>query len=615
LAKTASPSAKSLLQVALESEDAASVRAALMQLGYEKRDEVYALLVAKLDDPNPSVQHGAVVALGRQGRPEAIEELAKPKIFHSSSPQIRWAAVTAIGRLGDYKTIDLLLKAAEDPEWIVRTEAVAELMVKVKDIIARKDVRLARILIYMFSLDNEEIVNLATEGFQELGTASLDCLHEALRNPSPNIRANTALTLGRMRAAASIPYLLELLQDDDAVARAAASEALGQIGDKVSVEPLVLMIQDNVEKVQEAAVTALVGFGKAATMPLLNAITRERDKYALRAFLKCLGLIGDPKAVPALISYLRSSYFIVRQAAVAALVRFGPIVTRHLLATLSFNTSDIEPLKKDACDMKRPDLQLRAIKALGGLEDHRAVGLLKELVEEGLPDVQEAASQALFQIGCAAWGRCSAMKVLGEVGERSIVPQLLASLKDDSDNVRFETVRALGKLGGEEAVRHLVRIAVADPQDFIRREAIRLLRTAGQGYPGVLEAARRRLKDPSRDVRVQSARLLGGYLDKRSIAPLLKAMADSHWSVRESAELALLNFGRDAVDPLIEALRNPSWTTRFRAARLLGETGDPRAVPALKAALERRGERKDVRKVAQASLAKLANTSSTSTAS
>ncbi|MBN2264926.1 MAG: HEAT repeat domain-containing protein, partial [Candidatus Aminicenantes bacterium] len=99
------------------------------------------------------------------------------------------------------------------------------------------------------------------------------------------------------------------------------------------------------------------------------------------------------------------------------------------------------------------------------------------------------------------------------------------------------------------------------------------------------------------------------------IAPLLKAMADSHWSVRESAELALLNFGRDAVDPLIEALRNPSWTTRFRAARLLGETGDPRAVPALKAALERRGERKDVRKVAQASLAKLANTSSTSTAS
>jgi HEAT repeat protein len=605
VAKAVSPSTISLLQVARESEDAASVRAALMQLGYEKSEEVYSLLIEKLDDPNPSVQHAAVVALGRQGRPEAIEELSKPKIFHSLFHQIRWAAVTAIGRLGDHRAIDLLLKAAEDPEWIVRTEAVTELMAKVRDIIARKEVRLARVLIYMFSLDNEEIVNLAIEGFQELGAASLDWLHEALRNPSPNIRANAARTLGRMKSHASVPYLLERLSDDEAAVRASASEALGQIGDKVGIEPLVRMVQDNVEKVQGQAVAALVGFGKAATVPLLNALARERDKYAQRAFIRSLGQIGDPKTVPALIICLRSSYFIVRQAAVSALVRFGPIVTRHLLATLSFNTSDIEPLKKDACDREHPELQLRAIKAIGGLEDHRAVGLLKELVESGLPDIQEAASQALYLIGCAAWGRCSAMKVLGEVGEPAIVPALLPSLRDDSDNVRFETVRALGKLGGAEAVRHLVRIAGKDPCDFIRREAVRVLRTAGQGHPGVLEVARRHLKDPSRDVRVQCARLLGGYLDKASIPPLLKAMADPHWSVRESAELALLNFGRDAVDMLIDALKSRSWTTRFRAARLLGETGDVRAAGPLKNALGRRGERKDVRKVAQASLGKL----------
>jgi HEAT repeat protein len=367
------------------------------------------------------------------------------------------------------------------------------------------------------------------------------------------------------------------------------------------------MVQDNVEKVQEQAVTALAGFGKAATVPLLNALSRERDKYAQRAFIRCLGQIGDPKTVPALIVCLRSSYFIVRQAAVSAFVRFGPLVTRHLLATLSYNTSDIEPLKKDACDQEHPELQLRAIKAIGGLEDHRAVGLLKELVESGLPDVQEAASQALFQIGCAAWGRCSAVKVLGEVGDQAIVPELLRSLRDDSDNVRFETVRALGKLGGAEAVRHLVRIAGKDPRDFIRREAMRLLRTAGQGHPGVLEVARRRLKDTSRDVRVQSARLLGGYLDKASIPLLLKAMADPHWGVRESAELALLNFGREAAEFLIDALKSRSWTTRFRAARLLGETGDPRAIAPLRNALGRRGERKDVRKVAQASLGKLEN--------
>ena len=594
-----------LIRIARESEDASAVRTAIMQLGYAKGDDVYALLVEKLDDPNPAVQHAAVVALGRFGRSEAIEELLKPKVFRSQHHQLRWAAVAAVARLGDYRVIDILLKAAEDPEWIVRTEAVTGLMGKVKDVVASRDVRLARVLIHMFSLDNEEIVELAMEGFQEIGPESLRWLHDALDISSETIRANAALALGKMKSHASTPYLLELLKDESAAVRASACRALGEIGDKVSIEPLVLMVQDNVERVQEEAVEAIVQFGKLAVVPLLNALIRERDKFAQRAFLRCLGRIGDPKSVPALISHLRSSYFIVRQAAVSALVRLGPMAILHLLATLSFNTSDIEKLKKDACDKERPELQMRAIKALGGLEDHRAVPLLKELVDQGLPDVQEAASHALFQIGCAAWGRCCALRVLGEIADASFVPRIVPSLKDNSENARFEAVVALGRLGGPIAVRHLVRIAGKDCAPFIRREALRHLRTVGLGDPSVLDAGRRCLKDPAREVRAQAARLLGNFQDQRSILPLLKAMADAHWSVRESAELALLNFGRDAVDPLTEALKSPSWTARFRAARLLGEIGDKRAVGCLRSALARKRERKQVREVIEAALKKL----------
>jgi HEAT repeat protein len=248
---------------------------------------------------------------------------------------------------------------------------------------------------------------------------------------------------------------------------------------------------------------------------------------------------------------------------------------------------------------------MRAIKALGGLEDHRAVACLKELVDTGLPDVQEAASQALFQIGCAFWGRCCALKVLAEVADASVVPQIVPSVKDDSSDVRFEAVRALGKVAGAEAVQHLVRIARKDDRDFIRREAVRFLRTAGQGQANILATALRGLKDSSRGVRVESARLLGGFQDAKSILPLLKAMADPHWSVRESAGIALLNFGRDAAELLIGALKSASWTTRLRAARLLGEIGAPEAVAPLENALARRGERKDVREVIEVSLRRL----------
>jgi HEAT repeat protein len=196
---------------------------------------------------------------------------------------------------------------------------------------------------------------------------------------------------------------------------------------------------------------------------------------------------------------------------------------------------------------------------------------------------------------------------LTEVADASFVSQIVPSLRDHSNDVRFEAVRALGRMGGAEAVKHLIRMVRKDPCDFIRREAVRLLRTAGLGQPGILELALHSLKDCSREVRVQAARLLGNFQDCKSILPLLKAMADPHWSVRESAETALLNFGTDAVDLLIEALKNPSLTMRFRAARLLGDIGDQRAADPLRNAASRRGERRNVRVIIEASIRKLEN--------
>jgi HEAT repeat protein len=593
-----------ILGVIRDAQDAAAVRAAVMDLGYEKDPAVYPVLLDKLNDKNPGIQHAAVISLGRYGRPEAIDELIKPKIFHSPHSNIRWAAVTAIGKLGDSRVIDHLLKAVEDPEWIVRTQAVTELIGKVRDIIERKDVKLARVLVHMLGLKNEEIVGLAIDGFKELECECGSMLLDSLGNSSPVIRANAARALGRLKSRTSVSALIELLQDGSPDVRARAAEALGTIGDRTSIEPLVQKIKDHAAIVQASAGAALIKFGKASTMPLLNAMALERDKFALKTVLLLLGKIGDPKAVPALIAHLRSSYYIVRQAALTALTRFGGAVVSLLVPLLSFNRSDIEALKKDAAGHTHPEPQMRAIKALGGLEDHRAVPLLKQLVEEGLPDVQEAATEALGRVGCAAWGRCCALKVLADVGKADLVPRIIPSLDDDSDNVRFEAVKAIGRLGGPEALAPVLRITAGDRADFIRAEAFRVLRAIGAGQPAVHEAAVKALNDQARDVRAQAAAILGVFHDKKCLPLLLKAMADAHWSVRESAENALLNFGADAVPPLLEALTSPLWTTRFRAARLLGELGDPAAVPALKKIIEFKDEKKEVRDKAEASLRK-----------
>jgi HEAT repeat protein len=558
-----------------------------------------------LEDPSNSIKHAAVISLGRYGNPAAIEELIKPKVFQSKIENIRWAAVSAIGKLGDYRVIEHLVKVVGDPQWVVRNQAVTEIKSKIVEIIKLKDNRIVRILIRLLAMEDDEIVDLAIDGLSAMGEKSYDRILEAVKSPSARMRANAARVLGKMQAVSAVDVLIGLLQDPEWQVRRCVVEALGLIKDKRAIEPLVLRLADNVERVQSQAIQALVVFKKLATEPLLNALSHEKNKFVLRALLRTLGEIGDLKAVPALISHLGSSYFVVRIAAVYALVKYGPQIKDDLLPTLSFNESNIQPLLKDAVNKKQPQLQVRAIKALGGLEDHRAVRTLKKLIDRGEVRYREAASQALFQIGCAAWGRCSGLIVLREIGNQLLIPRFVHSLKDDSSNVRLEAVKTLAEINGPKSIDPLIAVAKKDQDPYVRFEAVRQLRRIGVGYPQVLDLALSALKDPNRDVRSQSAWLLGNFQNNRSIQPLLEAMADNQWSVRESAEHALMNFGKQAIPHLLNALKSDSWTTRFRAARMLGEIGDGKAIEALQNFLKKKEERREVRKVAQEALNKL----------
>jgi HEAT repeat protein len=594
-----------LIRTARKGEDAGIRREVIIQLGYEKDPKVYSVLVQLLSDPNSSICHASIISLGRYNNPDAIEEIIKPKILHSKVTNIRWAAVAAMGKLGDFRIIDHLLKMVDDSEWIVRNQAVTELKEKIRDIIELHDSKYARILIRLLALEDREIVDLAIEGFYELVDEGVDLLLDALKRPSWRMRMNAARALGEINTPKAVIPLMDLLQDTEWQVRKEATRALGEIRDKRAVEQLIQKLCDNVEKVQREARFALARYGEQCTEPLLNALVHEKNKFSLRFILLTLGDIKDQRSIFSLIDHLSNSYFVVRIAATRALINFGKEIVEEMLPTLSYNESNIKPLLKDAADAGNPPLQLRAVKALGGLEEHRAVNLLKKLVDEGSPEIQEAATCSLIQIGCAAWGRCGALIVLSEIGDESILPQVVQSLKDDSDNVRLEAVRTLAKINSSGAIDPLMEVARKDRDPYIRFEAVRVLRRIGVGHSQVLGLALSALKDDSRDVRSQAARLLGNFLDEQSIQPLMNAMSDAHWSVRQSSENALINFGEMAVSHLIGALSSRSWTIRFRAARLLGEIGDPKAIDALDKLTKKKGENKKVVRVAKEALNKL----------
>lgn len=599
------PGVAERIENARHGEDAGIRREALIELGYMTDAEIFPVFIEQMSDPNASVKHAAVVSLGRYGNPEAIEELVKPKVLHSPHVNVRWAAVAAIGKLGDFRIIDHLLKAVDDDEWIVRNQAVTELKIKIQDIIEMKDVRHVRILVRLLALDHAEIVNLAVEGFEQFGDACLDVLLDSLDSSSTPVRHHIARALGLQRASQAVPELIQLLHDPEWVVRQAAAEALGRIKSKKAIEPLVQGLRDNVEAVQKAAMKSLVVLGSESTKPLLNALTYEKNKYAVRAAILTLGQIGDESAVPTLIDQMRNSYFVIRRSAVRALSNFGPSITKQLLPKLSYNISDISQLLKEAGNRRNPPMQIRAIKALGGLEDHRAVGVLKMMVDQASDEVQDAAVQALIQIGTSAWGRCGALRVLSQIGDKKIAKKLLPCIIDDSDNVRLEAIRAIPMIAPKMAVEPLIKAGREDRDAYIRCEAIKQLRAIGVVNPKVLEFCLSAISDQSRDVRSQAVRLLGIIQDESAIQPLMEALADRHWSVRESAENALFNYGGKVVDQLIDVLYHRSWTIRFRAVRLLGEIGDPRAMPALEKMLKKQTEKDKVKDAVYTALNKL----------
>lgn len=95
-------------------------------------------------------------------------------------------------------------------------------------------------------------------------------------------------------------------------------------------------------------------------------------------------------------------------------------------------------------------------------------------------------------------------------------------------------------------------------------------------------------------------------IGKPAVEPLIHALEDEDWLVRQEAAWALGKIGDTrAVDPLIQALKDKHEEVRQRAAMALGDIGDARAVGPLIQVLKDDEEDEDVRESAAGALGKM----------
>lgn len=278
---------------------------------------------------------------------------------------------------------------------------------------------------------------------------------------------------------------------------------------------------------------------------------------------KALAEKGDPKTLEPLLNVLEDDFWAVRAHVGWALAKIGGPQAIEGLITL-FNDNMLE-------------VQAEAVKAMATMGTS-VVPQLVACLKDNRWRVREQAA-----------------KTLGDIQDSQAVQGLIIACRDRDGAVKSAAAEALGKIGDPRAVPALIKL-FKDTSKIVRETAGTALVYIGQPSVDPLLAT---LQDPHFVVRCHGVRALGGMTtdyqigrawvrDSRVVEALIQMLKDPDRAVREDATIALGNIGDPkAVDALIEAMKDGS--VRRHAIASLGMIGDPRAFPAVLDALKGKG--------------------------
>ncbi|MCW5206083.1 HEAT repeat domain-containing protein [Desulfobulbus sp. F5] len=198
-------------------------------------------------------------------------------------------------------------------------------------------------------------------------------------------------------------------------------------------------------------------------------------------------------------------------------------------------------------------MRWRAASALGNLGDRSGVPELVKLLADKSTDV-----------------RATAARALGNLGDRSIVPELIKLLADKEVVVRCGVLEALGNLGDRSIVPELVKLfADKDNVAFVRRGVLEALGKVGDN--SVVPELVKLLADKDVDVRNRAAGVLGNLGDS-SVVPVLMEMLTDENRTQAVAALGRLRTTQAASEIIrLKLLERGNWESQATAAFALAQ--------------------------------------------
>ncbi|HZU70780.1 MAG TPA: HEAT repeat domain-containing protein [Ktedonobacteraceae bacterium] len=353
------------------------------------------VLLKGLDDPLlPDVRVYCALALSNDPRavlglaealrfrPPTLKEKIKVVGGLPPDPTIRIKAEAALLKLRE-TAIPILLGALKDQDKQIRINAATALA------LFRDKATTPGLLTALIEDSKVEVRREAAKALKGIGDrTAVISLFRALHDVDGEVRITVIETLGNTGDVKVIPNLLEVLSDLDEEVRNAVSDVLIKFGKKAVSGLLEVLHSKPFAKARAAKVLGIIG-DPTAVPELLTALDNQGDKVLRREAAVALGRIGGDEAISGLLGALHDQESFVRQAAATALGRIkNPTTIPNLSAALLENPYSY-------------DVQRAIIGALENFENPRAaIPDLQRALHKGdlVKDVKSRAARLLRQL-------------------------------------------------------------------------------------------------------------------------------------------------------------------------------------------------------------------------
>jgi HEAT repeat protein len=167
--------------------------------------------------------------------------------------------------------------------------------------------------------------------------------------------------------------------------------------------------------------------------------------------------------------------------------------------------------------------------------------------------------------------RTAAAITMSKIGNERAVNPLIKALSDTNKDTRVAVAMALGKIGDFRAITHLRTLQRLDLHEDVRKTALIALEEIDRAIIPMLKEIGQELGSPHLEDRRRAIKFLTTIGTKDSAALLVKAIGNSSEEVRTDALEGLDKLLHLGSEPFLKGLKDENWKIRISCVEFLGK--------------------------------------------